>query len=67
MSREHLDDRTGEANLDDLCGQLIGNGVVVVIDLDVIVDVDLGCSPRGELVTRRGQRAQRRSVEFFEE
>jgi hypothetical protein len=51
---EHLDDAAGEAHLHDLPGQLVGNGVVVTFNLNVIVNVDLGEAPGGELVARRG-------------
>ena len=64
---EHLDGGAGEAHLDDLTGQLVGNGVVVALDLDVVVDVDLGPAPGGELVALRGQGSQGRLVELSEE
>jgi hypothetical protein len=64
---EHLDNAAGEAHLDDCSGQLVGHGVVVALDLDVIVNVDLGESPRGELVGLLGQWSQRGLVELFEE
>ena len=51
--REDLNGGAREAHLDDLTGQLVGHGVVVTLDLDVVVNVDLGGSPGGELVTRR--------------
>jgi len=63
----HLDGRAGEANLDDLAGQLVGHGVVVTLDLDVVVDVDLRSSPRRELVRGVGQGSQCRPVDLFEQ
>ena len=67
MLGEHLDDAGGESHLDDLAGQLVGNGVVVTFNLNVIVNVDLGEAPGGELVTLRGQGSKGWLVERFEE
>ena len=39
----------------------------MAFDLDVVVDVDLGEPPGGELVARRGQGSKRRLVELLEE
>ena len=62
-----LDDGGGEADLDALMQELIGDAVVVVVDGDVVVDVDAGVEPVGELVAGRRQRAQQRTVELLEE
>ena len=57
----------GEPDLDPLVHELVGDAVVVVLDGDVVVDVDAGIAPLGELVARRGERAQERAVELLEE
>ena len=51
---EQLDDRRREPDLDALVHELVGDAVVVVLDGDVVVDVDPGVAPLGELVARRG-------------
>ena len=56
-----------QADLDALVHELVGDGVVVVLDGDVVVDVDGGVAPLGQLVARGGQRAQERAVELLEE
>jgi hypothetical protein len=53
---EELDDGRGEADLDALVQELVGDAVVVVVDGDVVVDVDASVGPLGELVPRGGQR-----------
>ena len=46
-----------QRSVDDLADQLIGHGVVVPVELDVVVDVDLGRAPGRELVARRAAAA----------
>jgi hypothetical protein len=50
-----------------LPGELVGDAVVVPVDLDVIVDVDCGQFPVGELVGPFRQRPQRGLVQLFKE
>jgi hypothetical protein len=64
---EDLDDGGGEAGLDPLVQELVRDAVVVVLDRDVVVDVDAGVHPLGELVSARRQRAQQRTIELLEE
>ena len=65
--REDLDRGGAQAHLHPLADQLVGDAVAVAVDLDVVVDVDGGHLPGGELVGLRRQRPQRRSVDLLEE
>ena len=42
-----------QRTLDDLADELVGHRVVVAVELDVVVDVDLGLPPGRELVAAR--------------
>ena len=44
-----------------------GDGVVVALDLDVVVDIDPDLLPLGEHVALGGQRAKRGAVELLEQ
>ena len=39
--KEDLDSGGGQPHVDDLADELVGDGVVVPVGLDVVVDVDL--------------------------
>ena len=69
MAEEDLDGGGGEPDLDGLADQAVRNRVVVAIgaDFDVVVDVQLGPAPGGELITGRRERPQGRAVEGLEE
>src|SRR5258708_26976360 len=64
---EDLDRGRAEADLANLADELVGDRVVVAVDLQVVVNVDLGLLPDRELVAVRGERSQRRPLQFFEE
>ncbi len=48
-----------ETDIDLLSCQLIGDAVVVAVDLDMVVDIDPGLFPFGILVETRGKRFER--------
>jgi hypothetical protein len=58
MNRPRLDDGGGEPALAPPVHELRGDAVVVVRAGDVVVDVDAGVAPLGELVAARGQYAK---------
>ncbi len=65
---EELDGGGGPAGIDELVDEGVGDGVVVPVQLDVIVDVDAG----PELPVARDEglgrpRAERRAIQAFEE
>ncbi len=64
---EDLDRRGGEADLDALVHELVGDAVVVGRHDDVVVDVHGGIAPLAQLVAGGGQRPQERAVELLEE
>ena len=67
VSVQDLDGGRRGAGVDLLAGELVGDGVVVLVRLDVVVDVHPRLAPGAELVALTGKRAQRRSVEALEE
>ena len=66
-SDEDLDRARGDADIGPLADELIGNAVVVALDLEVVVDADLGPLPGRELVWPVRQRLQGRSVDRLED
>ena len=62
-----LHDVGGDARVELAPDQGVGNGVVVALDLDVVVDVDPNLLPLGEHVALGGQRAKRGAVELLEQ
>jgi hypothetical protein len=64
---EEFDGGGAQPDLDALVHQLMGEGVVVVVDDDVVIDVDGGVAPFGDFIAARGQRAQRGTIELLEE
>ena len=64
---EEFDDGGAQPDLDALVHELIGDGVVVVFDDDVVIDVDGGVAPLGELIARNRQGTQGGAIELLEE
>ena len=64
-----LDDARGEAHLDGglVLAQRVRDGIRMVIDGDVVIDIDARAFPLGVLEARRRERTQRRPVEALEE
>src|ERR1035437_1720010 len=60
---EDLDHRGADADVRPLADELVWNAVVVVVDLEVVVDADLGPLPGGELVGPGRKRAESRSID----
>jgi hypothetical protein len=56
-----------QADLAALTGELIGNAVVMAVDLEVVIDADLRHLPDAELVGPIRKRLQRRPVETLEQ
>ena len=57
----------GQAHVELAAHQGVGDGVVVPVDLDVVVDVDPDLLPLGEHVTLGRQRAEGGAVELLEQ
>lgn len=64
---ERFDGGGADADLDDLVGQRVRDGVIVVLDLDVVVDVHPRLRPRPVDERLGRQRAERRLLEAREE
>ena len=64
---EDLDRRGAEPDIHLPPGKRVGNAVEAAVGLDVVVDVDAGLAPLGELVTLGRKRLQRRTVKILEE
>src|SRR5664279_4021455 len=62
-SDEDLDRARTDADIGPLAHELVWNAVVVAVDLEVVVDADLGPLPGRELVGPVRQRLQRRSID----
>ncbi len=56
----------GGTDIQLLAHQTMGNAVKMVVHLNVVIDMDPGFDPEGELVRGLGQRQHRRPVELFE-
>ena len=63
---EHLDRALRQAHLKLVFGEAVGNAVVMIFDLDMIVEPGAPYPPFGIDVRFRGQRLERRPVQFFE-
>jgi hypothetical protein len=63
---EDLDRAGGEARVTALAGQLVGDAVVVVVDLDVVVHVHRHALPGRVLVGLFGQRPQCQPLDLLE-
>src|SRR5436853_350777 len=57
----------GEADLDPLMHELVGDAVVVVLDEDVVVDVHAGVAPLGEFIPTGREWAEQRTIELLEQ
>ena len=55
------------AHVDELADELIGHRVVVVVRLDVVIDVDPGVPPRGELIALGRKWPECRPVQELEQ
>ena len=64
---EDLHRAVGQANFDSLADELVGNRVIVALDLNVVVDVDASRLPVGKLIRLQRQGPQSRPVERFEQ
>ena len=64
---EELDGRRADARVHDLVDQGVGDGVVVAVNLDVVVDVDAGDRPLAVDERLGRQRPQRGPVQSLEE
>ena len=63
----HLDGGGGDAQLQDLPHQGMGNAVEALVHLDVVVDAGLRLAPLGVRVVVLGQRLERRPVQGLEQ
>ena len=66
-SIEELDGARGDACADRLASQAVGDGVVVLVDLDVIVDADPAFLPLGIFINLRRQWREGRFVDLVEQ
>src|SRR5947209_467556 len=66
-AEEHLDGVLADPRVDPLADQLVGHRVVMPVHLDVVVNIDLGGGPGGELIARWPQRAHRRAIALVEQ
>lgn len=60
---QELDGMGAQADIELLADQLIGDGVVVAIDLDVVIDAHARLGPLGVDIALGGQGLHRRAVE----
>src|SRR5919106_80254 len=64
---EDFDSRRGQARVDPFVEEGVGDGVVMVVEGDVVVDVDASELPFGVHERRGGQRPQRRLIQALEQ
>ena len=64
---EDLDAAGGQARLDLGAGEAVGNGIIVGVDIDVIVDADPAHAPLAVFVRLSGQILQRRAIDLLEQ
>jgi hypothetical protein len=64
---EDLDAVGGQARLDLGAGEAVGDGVIVSVDVDVIVDADPAHAPLAVFVGLTRQRLERRVVDLLEQ
>ena len=64
---EDLDAPGRHPRLDLSAGEAVGDGIIVGVDLDVIVDADSGQAPFAVFVSAVGQGLERRPVDLFEQ
>ena len=66
-TNEDLDGARADPDLGPLADELVWDAVVVAVDLEVVVDADLGPLPGSELVGPGRQRLQCRPVDRVED
>lgn len=64
---EDLDGGLGKPHLHLLMNELIGNAVVMAIQLDMVIDIDLSAFPFGKDEAMRGKRLQGGFFQSFEQ
>ncbi len=64
---EDLDRIGGDTSLDLLAGKAIGNGIIVPLDLDVIIQPGAPDTPFGKDITFDRQRSQSRTIKLLEQ
>src|SRR5271167_1898306 len=64
---ENLDAAGGQPRLDLGAGEAVGDGIIVGVDLDVIVDADPGQAPLAVFIGLVRQRPERRTVDLLEQ
>jgi hypothetical protein len=64
---ENLDAAGGQARLHLGAGEAVGDGIIVGVDVDVIVDADPAHAPLAVLIGFAGERLERRAVDLFEQ
>ena len=64
---EDLDAAGGQARVDLGAGEAVGDGVIVRVDVDMIVDADPAAAPLAVFVSAVRQRVQRRAVDLLEQ
>ena len=64
---EDLDAAGGQARLDLGAGEAVGNGVIMGVDIDVIVDADPAHAPLAVFVRLSRQILQRRAIDLLEQ
>jgi hypothetical protein len=65
---EELDRRHGQAGVDELVAEGMGDGVVVAVELDVVVDIHTGVVvPIADDEGLRGQRPEGGAIQALEE
>ena len=60
---ENLDTADGQARLDLGAGEAVGDGIIVGVDVDVIVDADPADAPLAVFVSAVRQRLERRAID----
>ena len=66
-SVEDLDAADGQARVDLGAGEAIGDGVIVGVDVDVIVDADPAHAPLAVFIGLARQRLERRAIDLLEQ
>src|SRR5271169_2801399 len=61
---ENLDAAGGQPRLDLGAGEAVGDGIIVGVDVDVIVDIDPAHAPRAVLIGLAGERLERWAVDL---
>jgi hypothetical protein len=63
---ENLDAAGGQPRLDLGAGEAVGDGIIVGVDVDVIVDADPAHAPLAVFVRLVRQRLERRAIDLLE-